>query len=49
MTTMRMYVHVVGGDQRRAAEKVAEILWPNAAKSEVKSLLLNSSVRLNLL
>jgi integrase len=41
MTTMRMYVHVVGGDQRRAAEKVAEILRPNAAKSEVKPLLLN--------
>lgn len=41
MTTMRMYVHVVGGDQRRAAEKVAEILRPNAAKSEAKSQFLN--------
>ena len=41
MTTMRMYVHVVGGDQRRAAEKVAEILRPNAAKSEVKPSFLN--------
>ena len=41
MTTMRMYVHKVGHDQREAVEKVAGILRPNATKSEAKSQYVN--------
>jgi integrase len=41
MTTMRMYVHAVGNDQREAVEKVAVILRPNATKSEAKSRYVN--------
>jgi integrase len=41
MTTMRSYVHNVGDDQRRMAERVAEILRPNAGNSQGKSLVLN--------
>jgi integrase len=41
MTTMRMYVHTVGRDQREAVEKVAGILRPNATKSEAKSRYVN--------
>jgi integrase len=41
MTTMRMYVHAVGNDQREAVEKVAGILRPNATKSEAKSRYVN--------
>jgi integrase len=41
MTTMRMYVHTVGQDQRDAVEKVAGILRPNATKSEVKPRYVN--------
>lgn len=41
MTTLRMYVHSVGGEQRQAAEKFAEILRPNATNSNAKPLLVN--------
>ena len=34
MTTLRNYAHIVGPEQREAAEKVARILWPNAAGSD---------------
>ncbi len=34
MTTLRNYTHIVGPEQREAAERVAEILRPNAAKSD---------------
>jgi integrase len=40
-TTMRMYVHAMGKDQRDAVEKVAGILRPNATKSEAKSPYVN--------
>jgi integrase len=35
-TTSRYYLHVVGSEQRDAAEKVARILYPDVAKSERK-------------
>jgi integrase len=41
MTTMRMYVHTVDQDQRKAVEKVAGILRPNATKAEAKSQYIN--------
>jgi len=41
MTTMRLYVHAVGKDQREAVEKVAGILRPSATKSEAKSNYVN--------
>jgi integrase len=37
-TTARYYLHVLGAEQRDAAEKVAQILCPNVAKFERKSL-----------
>jgi integrase len=40
-TTSRFYVHLVGSEQRDAAEKVARILCPDVAKSERKSLHVN--------
>ena len=36
-TTMRVYAHVVGSEQRDAAEKVAR-LWTDVVKSERKSV-----------
>jgi integrase len=41
MTTMRMYVHTVGKEQRDAVEKVAGIMRPNATKPEVNSSYVN--------
>jgi integrase len=41
LTTMRMYVHTVGQEQREAVEKVAGILRPNATKSAAKSQYIN--------
>jgi integrase len=32
VTTLRSYAHLVGDEQRQAAERVAEILRPNVAK-----------------
>ena len=40
-TTSRYYLHVVGSEQRDAAETVARILCPDVAKSERKSLHVN--------
>lgn len=40
-TTSRYYLHVIGSEQRDAAEKVARILWPDVAKSETKSRHVN--------
>ena len=40
-TTMRYYVHVLGSEQRDAAEKVARILCPDVAKSQRKSVHVN--------
>lgn len=40
-TTMRAYAHVLGSEQRDAAEKVARILRPVVAKSERNSLDVN--------
>lgn len=40
-TTSRYYLHVIGSEQRDAAEKVARILCPDVAKSERKSLHVN--------
>jgi integrase len=40
-TTMRAYVHVLGSEQRDAAEKVARILCPDVAKPERKSVHVN--------
>src|SRR5216683_460189 len=40
-TTSRYYLHVVGSEQRDAAEKVARILCPDVAKSERKSVHVN--------
>jgi integrase len=40
-TTSRYYLHVLGSEQRDAAEKVARILCPDVAKSERKSLHVN--------
>src|SRR5262249_20777752 len=40
-TTSRYYLHVINSKQRDAAEKVAQILCPNVAKSEKKSLNVN--------
>lgn len=40
-TTSRYYLHVIGSEQRDAAEKVARILWPDVAKSENKSQHVN--------
>ncbi len=40
-TTSRYYLHVIGSEQRDAAEKVARILWPDVAKSESKSRHVN--------
>lgn len=37
-TTSRYYLHVVGSEQRDAAETVARILCPDVAKSKRKSL-----------
>ncbi len=39
--TMRSYAHVLGSEQRDAAEKVARILCPDVAKSERKSVHVN--------
>jgi integrase len=41
LTTMRMYVHTVGQEQREAVEKVAGILRPNATESAAKSQYIN--------
>jgi len=40
-TTSRCYLHVVGSEQRDAAEKVARILCPDVAKFESKSVSVN--------
>jgi integrase len=40
-TTSRYYLHVIGSEQRDAAEKVARILCPDVAKSERKSVHVN--------
>lgn len=40
-TTSRYYLHVVGSEQRDAAEKVARILCPDVTKTERKSLSVN--------
>ena len=40
-TTSRYYLHVLGSEQRDAAEKVARILCPDVANSERKSLRVN--------
>jgi integrase len=40
-TTARYYLHVVGSEQRDAAEKVARILCPDVATSDRKSLHVN--------
>ncbi|MBZ5702597.1 MAG: site-specific integrase [Acidobacteriia bacterium] len=40
-TTSRYYLHVIGSEQRDAAEKVACILCPDVAKSERKSVHVN--------
>jgi integrase len=40
-TTSRYYLHVVGSEQRDAAERVARILCPDVAKYEKKSLSIN--------
>ncbi|MGO9640495.1 MAG: tyrosine-type recombinase/integrase [Candidatus Acidiferrales bacterium] len=40
-TTMRAYAHVLGSEQRDAAEKVARILCPDVAKSERKLVHVN--------
>jgi integrase len=40
-TTSRYYIHVIGSEQRDAAEKVARILCPDVAKLERKSLHVN--------
>jgi integrase len=40
-TTSRYYLHVVGSEQRDAAEKVARILCPDVAKPERKSIAVN--------
>ncbi len=37
-TTSRYYLHVLGSEQRDAAEKVARILCPDVAKAERKSV-----------
>lgn len=34
LTTLRNYAHIIGPEQREAAERVARILWPNAATSD---------------
>jgi integrase len=39
--TMRVYAHVMGSEQRDAAEKVARILCPDVAKSQRKSVHVN--------
>ena len=41
MTTARFYLHVIGSEQRDAAEKVARILCPDVPKSERKSVHVN--------
>lgn len=41
MTTMRLYAHTVGEDQRRATDVVAGILRPSAGTFELKSLTVN--------
>jgi len=42
-TTSRYYLHVLGSEQREAAEKVAKLLElrPDVAKSERKSICVN--------
>ena len=40
-TTSRYYLHVLGSEQRDAAEKVAQLLCTDVAKSERKSLHVN--------
>ncbi|HYB62296.1 MAG TPA: site-specific integrase, partial [Methylomirabilota bacterium] len=40
-TTLRYYLHVIGSEQRDAAEKVARILRPDVANSERKFLHVN--------
>jgi integrase len=40
-TTMRYYIHIVGSEQRDAAEKVARILCPDVAKSQRKPVNVN--------
>lgn len=40
-TTSRYYLHVIGSEQRDAAEKVARILCPDVAKSKRKSVHVN--------
>ncbi len=40
-TTSRYYLHVVPSEQRDAVEKVARILCPDVASSEVKSMQIN--------
>jgi integrase len=40
-TTSRYYLHVIGSEQRDAAEKVAQILCPDVAKPERKSVHVN--------
>ena len=40
-TTSRYYLHVLGSEQRDAAEKVARILCPDVAKPERKSVHVN--------
>lgn len=40
-TTSRYYLHVVGSEQRDAAERVARILCPDVTKTERKSLSVN--------
>jgi integrase len=40
-TTMRAYAHVLGSEQRDAAEKVARILRPDVAKSDRKLVHVN--------
>jgi integrase len=39
--TMRVYAHVLGSEQREAAEKVARILCPDVAKPQRKSVHVN--------
>jgi integrase len=40
-TTMRAYVHILGSEQREAAEKVARLLCSDVAKSERKPVRVN--------
>jgi integrase len=40
-TTMRAYAHILGSEQRDAAETVARILCPDVAKPEEKSVHVN--------